>query len=137
MTREEAIEEIRYYCQNSEEIIEAINQSSEDCVSREELKKWLDMNFSFGGALRKLEMFDQIDKELPPVTPTQRWIPVSERLPEEDEVVLGTNSSNDLFQTYIWDDCGEIKWYADGCFDVPVVAWMALPKSYEEMESEE
>lgn len=46
-------------------------QSSEDCVSRAELKKWLDMNFSFGGALRKIEMFDRMDKELPSVTPTQ------------------------------------------------------------------
>ena len=45
-------------------------QTSDDCVSRADLKKWLDMNFSFGGALRKLEMFDQIDKELPLVTPT-------------------------------------------------------------------
>ena len=52
-------------------------QPSDDCISREELKKWLDMNFSFGGALRKLEMFDRIDKELPPVTPTRKvgkWI---------------------------------------------------------------
>lgn len=49
----------------------------EDCVSRAELKKWLDINFSFGGALRKLEMFDRIDKELPPVTPTRKvgkWV---------------------------------------------------------------
>lgn len=46
-------------------------QPSEDCVSRAELKKWLDVNFSFGGALRKIEMFDRIDKELPPVTPTK------------------------------------------------------------------
>jgi len=46
----------------------------EDCVSRAELKKWLDMNFSFGGALRKLELFDRLDKELPSVTPTQEPI---------------------------------------------------------------
>jgi hypothetical protein len=59
-------------------------------------------------------------------------------LPEEDEVVLGTNSSNDLFETYTWDDCGEIKWYANGCFDVPVIAWMPLPEPYKaEMESED
>ena len=45
-----------------------------DCVSRAELKKWLDMNFSFGGALRKLELFDRLDKELPSVTPTQEPI---------------------------------------------------------------
>lgn len=50
--------------------IKAIEQEPcEDCVSREELKKWLDMNFSFGGALRKLELFDRLDKELPSVKP--------------------------------------------------------------------
>lgn len=60
-----------------------------------------------------------------------KWVPVSERLPEDDEIVLGTNSSNDLFKTYAWDDCGTIKWYADGCFDVPVIAWMPLPERFE------
>ena len=57
----------------TDDILQAIGleyNQSDDCVSREELKKWLDMNFSFGGALKKLEMFDRIDKELPPVTPT-------------------------------------------------------------------
>lgn len=58
------------------------------------------------------------------------WIPVTERLPENDEVVLATNSSNDLFKANIWDDCGENKWYANGCFDVPVIAWMPLPEPY-------
>lgn len=54
-----------------------ISSTSDDCVSRAELKKWLDMNFFFGGALRKLEMFDRIDKELPPVTPIHKvgkWV---------------------------------------------------------------
>lgn len=49
----------------------------EDCVSRAELKKWLDMNFSFGGATKKLELFDRLDKELPPVQPKAKvgkWI---------------------------------------------------------------
>ena len=53
-------------------------QPCEDCVSREELKKWLDMNFSFGGATRKLELFERLDKELPPIQPkakTGKWIP--------------------------------------------------------------
>lgn len=50
--------------------IKALDQEScEDAVNRTELKKWLDMNFSFGGALRKLELFDRLDKELPPVNP--------------------------------------------------------------------
>lgn len=55
-----------------DKIIKALEQEPcEDCISRQELKKWLDVNFSFGGALRKIEMFDRIDKELPPVTPTK------------------------------------------------------------------
>ena len=51
-------------------IIKALKQKEpcEDCVSRADLKKWLDMNFSFGGATKKLELFDRLDKELPPVT---------------------------------------------------------------------
>lgn len=44
MSREEAIEEIRYYCQNSEEIIKALEQKSDiykvlDTINLEE--KWL------------------------------------------------------------------------------------------------
>lgn len=54
-----------------------VELGNKNCVSRAELKKWLDMNFSFGGALRKLELFDRLDKELPAVTPqpkTGHWI---------------------------------------------------------------
>lgn len=65
------LDRIKWYIRKADELARKLEQQpSEDCVSRAELKKWLDMNFSFGGALRKLEMFDQIDKELPPVTPT-------------------------------------------------------------------
>jgi len=42
----------------------------DDCVSIAELEKWLDLNFSFGGACRKLELFERLEKELPRVTPT-------------------------------------------------------------------
>lgn len=65
-------------CNEYKLLMELLNREPcEDCVSKAELKKWLDLNFSFGGALRKLEMFDRIDKELPSVTPTRkkgRWI---------------------------------------------------------------
>lgn len=71
MTREEIIQGL--YRGDSRAIKEAIEvleqEPCKDAVSREELKKWLDMNFSFGGALRKLELFDRLDKELPSVTP--------------------------------------------------------------------
>ncbi len=85
-----ALEKEEYYKDLAQSYEKTINkltkaiaeqQPNDDCVSRAELKKWLDMNFSFGGALRKLEMFDRIDKELPPVTPTHKvgkWIEVWE-----------------------------------------------------------
>lgn len=88
MTREEAIKTLKEnscnicsflakdmescsiaYCDNRAAIRTLEQEPCEDCVSREELKKWLDMNFSFGGALRKLELFDRLDKELPSVIP--------------------------------------------------------------------
>ena len=65
-----------------------------------------------------------------------RWIPVSERLPEENITVLGTTAFDDLNKTELYNDCGEWKWYADGNFDVPIVAWMPLPEPYK-AESEE
>ena len=129
--------------------IEALEQEpSEDCVSRAELKKWLDMNFSFGGALRKLEMFDRIDKELPPVTPTQRWIPLvwdeyptvdidgnddyvyavdySVPMPKEDEWVLITDENHNVVSVqYDGYDFGD---YARE----NILAWQPLPQPYEE-----
>ena len=92
------------------ELKKALEQqpTSEDCVSIAELKKWLDVNFSFGGALRKLEMFDRIDKELPPVTPTRksglRWI---ERFDNEDKRLECPHCHKDSDNSYAYcPNCG-------------------------------
>lgn len=93
MTRKDIDDIINTICPNDEDFekacispaylkkeLEALaleQEPCEDCVSRTELKKWLDMNFSFGGATRKLELFDRLDKELPPVKPKSKsgkWI---------------------------------------------------------------
>lgn len=71
---------------------------SSDAIDREELKKWLDMNFSFGGALRKIELFDRLDKELPSVAPTRKigkWV-------EGCTAITGDG----LAQTYDCSECG-------------------------------
>ncbi|WP_146058865.1 hypothetical protein [Lachnospira multipara] len=133
--------------------IEALKQEScEDCVSREELKKWLDMNFSFGGALRKLELFDRLDKELPSVTPTLKWIPVSERLPEPKNygnkdfsswVRVTVKPKHFLLKAYVTEAhyCfSEEKWYTTEMeWGEEITAWqpLLLPKPYKaEMEVE-
>ena len=74
------LERIKWYVKKADELYrkyECQKEPCEDAISREKLKKWLDMNFSFGGALRKIELFDRLDKELPSVTPTRKkgkWI---------------------------------------------------------------
>ena len=77
------------------------------------------------------ELLDAI-KELPPVIPKPKWIPVSERLPEEDGCYLvtttGTNNSIIDIAYYtegIWHKASKIK------------AWMPLPTQYEPQESED
>jgi len=78
-----------------------------------------------------LEALDMAIKAL-----EQKWIPVSERLPEESITVIGITTFDDIYKAELYDDCGEKKWYADGNFDVPIVAWMPLPEPYK-AESEE
>lgn len=78
--------------------------------------------------------------------PMHSWIPVSERLPNEDEYVLMSfeNFTLPIIGRYEKDNDGGGAWYAgddDGCDtcssqDLFVNAWMPLPKPYEEDETE-
>ena len=68
-------------------------QPSEDCVSRKAMLNAIteiDNNVNMDIYTNEVR---EIVKELPPVTPTQRWIPVSERLPECEQKVLVLASS--------------------------------------------
>ncbi|MBO7733243.1 MAG: hypothetical protein J6S67_11835 [Methanobrevibacter sp.] len=102
MTKEEIIDNLKYqnkkhYGGQSRTLIEAIKlieqPSSDDCVSRAEVKKWLDINFCFGGAINKLNFFEKMDKEVPPVTPTRK---VGEWCKQND----------DYFDWYECSECG-------------------------------
>ena len=95
--------------------------------------------------------------KLPPVTPKQRWIPVSERLPNDRDWYLGIFKEPDTGWInplpFICDYVGsETKattkehWILRGFtdrderidyyFNLECVAWMPLPKPYEQQECE-
>lgn len=158
MTKEEIIRNLKYTMEKHKndkvntfgtnislmckDVLDYLEQpTSDDCVSIAELEKWLDLNFSFGGACRKLELFDRLEKELPRVTPTQKWIPVSKRFPTKEEYI----ANNGLFivtdgnRTYT----EHFNMYAPtGYFGKPtinefkvdkcVIAWQPLPQPYKE-----
>ena len=115
------------------------SQPCEDCISIQVVKdmltaEWtkympmeMDVNLSF--------ILDKIN-ELPSVTPQQKWIPCSERLPKkgETEVLITLKEDGSVLQaTYLDDRTFDTEAY--GWFAIKdIAAWMPLPKSYEESE---
>ena len=83
-----------------------------------------------------IPMNNALDMAIKALEQEPRWIPVSERLPKKYDTVIGVNRFGDIYKTELYDDCGEKKWYADGDFDVPIVAWIPFP-NYMKIESEE
>ena len=78
------------------------------------------------------ELADMILNGVPTIDAVSEWIPCSERLPSEDELVLVSGK-------YIEYPCVISKgkyvhyWYSKGIVDM---AWMPLPKPYEETDHE-
>ena len=107
-------------------------QPCEDCISREEVIKLLE----------KEDWADTVTGVLvlPLVQPQRKWIPCSERLPNEFVDVLCNTDSEEIFiATYL----GKMNDGTD-CFDDNngmmcegnIIAWMPLPEPYK-AESEE
>lgn len=169
MTKEEIIQGL--YRGDSRVIKEAIKaleqQPSDDCVSRKALIERINNaedNFisdhqeemndgdSFcDGIMSAIFNIREMVAQAPSVTPTQNWIPVSERLPKEFEFVNCTcHSLIDDREDWVvetvytpqpsdspYSDWGNIPMLNSG--DCEVVAWVHrdIPKPYKtEMESE-
>ena len=82
------------------------------------------------------EVRDRI-KALPSAQPGQRWIPCSERLPEDDTLMLVNYIDNRPEAMDIWIGWHEMEnvWYIDGEahskeYGNEVIAWMPLPDPY-------
>ena len=62
------------------------------------------------------------------------WIPVSERLPEDRELVLFSTKTDRVFEGRFFADNTDIQWYSfrDETFawNNVVTAWMPLPEPY-------
>ena len=89
------------------------------------------------------QCFKDVIRKLQPVNPKEpRWIPVSERLPEENKSViasteLGVFSEARYSKEYGWEwayEAGADYWRNLEDTGDTVTAWMPLPKKYEPQE---
>ena len=152
MTREKIIQGL--YKGDSRAIKEAIKalekEPCEDAISRRAVldiikfeENWLfyaksnnaDTDIAFSGIRTQVA-------KLSPVTSAQKWIPVSKRLPENNEVYLvtiifdidETESGRDVTKAYFCSQSKKWQYFSND----EVIAWMPLPEPYKvEMESEE
>lgn len=136
-----ALEQETYYKNLAQSYEKTINkltkaiaeqQPSDDCVSRASVKELFQEGCVMG-------MYDFLGfDDLPPVTPTQSWIPVSERLPKEsDGAVLIT--VNGEVNTGRYSEFSN-TWYKGDMRGVggdDPIAWQLLPKPYEEKRGSE
>lgn len=80
--------------------------------------------------------FEYIIKKLPPAQPEQRWIPVSERLPNNNEYIKNNGLFNvsDGNRSYSeWFDIYDTQMFGESTMngfrvDYAVTAWMPLPE---------
>ena len=93
-----------------------------DAISRKavlDLAEWFDLNQQH---FTVANLIDEVEN-MPSVAPQQRtgrWIPVSERLPEKD----------DLYLVY-FDGEYNLVYFSNGAFSYSgVIAWMPLPEPY-------
>lgn len=113
-------------------------EPSVDAISRKAVVQWLEHATD-----DSIEHAIDSDLEfISSVTPTQRWIPISERLPKPQklgntdfsnwvQVTINLGKDNPPVVSEAYYCFSEDKWYTERIVIGEVVAWMPLPKSYE------
>lgn len=155
MTREEALTQLRNGPGINEDVSEEYNEAvdmaikaleqepCEDAISRQaalDLAKDLIVPLKDGATYEHRCIDPQCVRELPPVQPKSRWIPVSEKLPEKGGDYLVTTEWKGSYSGDVYIETNmavyrekEKEWDCAG-----VVAWMPLPEPYEaDMRGEE
>ena len=117
----------------------------DDLISRSKAIRWVKAEcnpygqptLDYESGIKVIEHLER----MPSVQPEQRWIPVTERLPEnDDEVLLTVEFKKHRFVysgSYSKDVDGDPHWYSlwdefrVGREREKIIAWMPLPKPYE------
>ena len=79
-----------------------------------------------------------VEKYTASAKPKQRWIPCSERLPEDEQEILFSTKTGRVHSGRYHDDHSANQWFShrDRCraWNNVVNAWMPLPEPYKEAE---
>lgn len=138
-----ALEQEQYYKDLAESYEKTINKLTKaiaeqepktdgDCISRQAAEEITWEEPSYTDALNVLTEVREKIRRLPSVKPQEpktKWIPCSERLPEEEGLYLVSvkNEHDRRYSKTCWFH-GDGNWFARQ----DVEAWMPLPKAYEE-----
>lgn len=121
-----------------------MQEPCEDAISRNAM---LDYQKYLHGKMSNEENYKlwEFIKDSPSVTPTQKWIPCSERLPEDRREVLVTAYWHEAYQVMMASYFGDGLWWCvpfnnsgEHTQRLKPKAWMPLPKPYKaESEGDE
>ena len=106
-----------------------------DLIKREDAIMWFEP-YADRGLKIPIETVIQNLKDIPSAENKGEWIPCSERLPEENVVVLTQAKFKDDIKMAVSARQDYNYWTGWGTREVNIVAWMSLPPAWEGADDE-